>query len=378
MCLKLVTLLEFADQCEFLEPGFEARAVGNVGQDEESAAQRPPRLRPFGCDAHGVAPRVGRVVERRRVDYGPVQEIVAGVVCIAIGIEDVYHGKLADGQGQVVCGLRSPEFIGARCQRRGFAAEVEALPDKGALQSKVRLGPAHLVSFAAGEAGEAQRIVETEAFVDLGIDVKRTSIPEPNTQEQRQVRGLLATADRRQTVRALIGRGKARVVLLDEGRLTVKIPRLRSGRFRRRRRNVRGDGWFGCCDELLSRSIELVGRTRTGRHAPQPGCQYASGCYSHMDVTTYRDSPGQRSRTNGRCASLAGTQGNPVTRHPRLRSRGKLLRRCDEQVTNACFRPWAHAAKLLAVIAIARRHCPVLRARTLFATYALVACPAAA
>ena len=138
---------------------------------------------PLCGDPHGVPPRIGRVVERGGVYDGPVQEIAARVVRIAVVIEDINDGELADRQDHVVGRLCSPELVGARAQRAGLAAKVEALAYEGAGQAEVRLCFANLVRFAAGEAGKAQRIVKTEPFVDLRVDIEGPSIPKPNTQK---------------------------------------------------------------------------------------------------------------------------------------------------------------------------------------------------
>jgi hypothetical protein len=46
---ELVTSLDFPDEREFLEAGFERLAVRNIGEIEESSPDGPPGLRPFDC-----------------------------------------------------------------------------------------------------------------------------------------------------------------------------------------------------------------------------------------------------------------------------------------------------------------------------------------
>src|ERR1700693_3968761 len=77
---ELVTSLEFPDEREFLEAGFERLTVRNIGEIEESSPDSPPGLRPFDCGANRVSPGIGRVVESSRVDDRPVQKIATGVM----------------------------------------------------------------------------------------------------------------------------------------------------------------------------------------------------------------------------------------------------------------------------------------------------------
>ncbi len=224
VAVPIVARLEFADEREFLEPGFELRAVGDIGQVEEPAPQRPPRPSPFHGSAGGVAPGIRRVIECRRVDDRPVEEVAARIVGVAVRIEHVHHGEFADGQDHVVGGQRAAELVRPRADRLAVSSKVEALAQKGALQPHVRVPFPHLVRFAARKAGDAQRVAQAEALVDLGIHVERAAVPQAYAGEQGHVGGLLRVPCRRQAIGPLIRRTEAGVPLFNKSDLAMHVP----------------------------------------------------------------------------------------------------------------------------------------------------------
>ena len=70
-------------------------AIGNLRQGEQARAERPPIVIPLHGRAIGVTPGVGRIIERACINDRPVQEIVAGIVGVAVGIEDIDYRQFA-------------------------------------------------------------------------------------------------------------------------------------------------------------------------------------------------------------------------------------------------------------------------------------------
>ena len=66
-----------------------------------------------------------------------------------------------------------------------LAAKIDGLPDEIALCARVRIVEAELVGFAAREAGNAVRVGETMALIDLGVEPELRALPQPQAGEER-------------------------------------------------------------------------------------------------------------------------------------------------------------------------------------------------
>ena len=94
---------------------------------------------------------------------------MARVVSEVVLIEDVGDRELTDGHGDGVCRPRPAHLVGGVVDLIRLAAEIEGLAEEQSLQSEVGRRLADLVGFAAREAGDAERVAQPEALVDLGV-----------------------------------------------------------------------------------------------------------------------------------------------------------------------------------------------------------------
>ena len=189
---KLVPFLDFTDilllaerVVETVGGSVQGAAGGHRRQIEHAAAQSKDALIPFGSRAVGVTPGIAGIVERAGIDQRPVHKIGLRIVGVFVGIEHVDNGELADPQDQAVRRIRLRKQIDVGVGLLRFATQVDGLPDEIALRPRVRIVEAELVGFAAWEAGDAVRVGETMALIELGIEPEFRALPQPHAGEQR-------------------------------------------------------------------------------------------------------------------------------------------------------------------------------------------------
>src|SRR5207245_8676210 len=124
------------------------------------------------------------------VNQRPVHEVVAGIVGVRDGIENVGNAEFSDCQHQAVRGLRTAHLVDARLDLFGVPAEIEGLSDKSARYAEIRVGAADLIGFTASESRNAQRVAQSETLIDLRIDPKLRAFPQPPPDLSRDVPGL--------------------------------------------------------------------------------------------------------------------------------------------------------------------------------------------
>ena len=192
---------------------------------------------------------------------------------VAVGVEHVADAELADGQHQTIGGARSGELVGDARHRLARAAQVDGLAQEQPLQARVGRGAADLIGFRAGETGDAERVGQAEALVDLGVHPQLAARPGPHAGIERDVDGFLRLT-RRQAVGARIGRGEAGRGLQDDGRLAVdRVSLIVRHGVGRDRRGGRGDGRRAILDGLRrsGRVREEAGERAGARQWEKPG-----------------------------------------------------------------------------------------------------------
>src|SRR5262249_21806737 len=101
---QVMTMFELVDDLKLTEV-IELDAVRHKGQIEQAGPRCPVSLVPLKGGPIGEAPGIGGIVERCSVDQRPVDEIVAGIVGIRDGVEEVRNAEFSDGDDQPVGGL---------------------------------------------------------------------------------------------------------------------------------------------------------------------------------------------------------------------------------------------------------------------------------
>ena len=91
-------------------------------------------------------------------------------MCIFVGVEDIGNGDLAHSNDQPVCRLRSSELIRAGFDFLTFSTQIDRLANKRARQSRIGKCLSDLIGFSTWKSRNAERIGETEALIDLGVD----------------------------------------------------------------------------------------------------------------------------------------------------------------------------------------------------------------
>ncbi len=187
----LVPALHLVVDLEFVE-AIELDAVRHDREIEQAAAHRPRAVIPFGGGAVGVAPGVGGIIPGAGVDQRPVQEIVAGVVGIFHGVEDIGGAELADSQHQAVGRLLAGELVDVGVDFFGGGAEVDGLADEIARHPQVGIVLAELIGLCARKAREPERVAQSESLVDLRVDPDFGSLPGRHPDIERRIPGLAA------------------------------------------------------------------------------------------------------------------------------------------------------------------------------------------
>src|ERR1700677_489791 len=149
-----------------------------------------------------------------------------------------------------------------------FSALVNGLAHERARQPKVRVVRAYLIGFSAWETGHAERVIETKTLINLRIDPEFRPLPEPRTEKECRIDGLLV-ARRRETVATAVGRVEAVGRLHRVSKLAMNCEALLRG--------WRG-GVFGPISRLNTRCVqnqnpdgqqEIRGNARCAHDAPQ-------------------------------------------------------------------------------------------------------------
>ncbi len=102
MAEEPVPLLGLGSHLELHEIPVQILAVRNPRQIEEPLPERPPGVRPLHGTAIGIAPSVRCIIERPRVNDGPIQKVRPWIVSIGIGVKNIDDAELSDCEDQVV------------------------------------------------------------------------------------------------------------------------------------------------------------------------------------------------------------------------------------------------------------------------------------
>src|SRR5580692_5476886 len=85
---NFVAFLEFQIDLKFMRPGLEVHAIRYIRQVKQADARGPRALIPLCRGTDRITPGVGRIIEGPRIYRGPVQEVIAWVVRVLIGVKD--------------------------------------------------------------------------------------------------------------------------------------------------------------------------------------------------------------------------------------------------------------------------------------------------
>src|SRR5580700_6576522 len=167
---NFVAFFEFQIDLKFMRSGLEVHAIRYIRQVKQADARGPRALIPLCRGTDRITPGVGRIIEGPRIYRGPVQEVIAWVVRVLIGVKDVRDAELADREYPAVGTAISGQLVCPCLNRFAIAVQVECFAYEKALQSQVGLILADLVGFATRKAGEAKRVVQAKPLIDFRID----------------------------------------------------------------------------------------------------------------------------------------------------------------------------------------------------------------
>ena len=129
--------------------------------------------------------------------------------------------NLTGRKDEAVRRLRAGELVRVGLDFLALAAEIDGLAHEIALEARVRRCGAELVGFAVGIPGEAVRIADAEALVDLRVDPQFRASPQTKTGIERGVGNLAGLAAMRQAVLSLIERADGGIALYGGGHLAM-------------------------------------------------------------------------------------------------------------------------------------------------------------
>ena len=149
MAPQIVAALDFADPLDLRECRIEFGVVRDDREIEQAAAQGPVALVPLGGGAVGIAPGVGGIIERCGVDERPIHEIVARIVRIFVGVEDIDNTESLP----TVRTSRLAVWLPANWSDAGihflrFPAQIDRLANESARQSRIGIGLSDFVGFS--------------------------------------------------------------------------------------------------------------------------------------------------------------------------------------------------------------------------------------
>src|SRR5262249_22305092 len=144
--------------------------------------------------APGVADLVHDPVVGAAALKTPVEEARARIVGIGVAVKQIRHLELAGRERDAGDVLLAGELVWAVLHSLLLAAEPEGLPYEHAPYVHARYRKARLLCFAVGEAAEAERVAETVALHQLGIDVDLGTLPWAKADEGGRTRRVLVLA----------------------------------------------------------------------------------------------------------------------------------------------------------------------------------------
>ena len=195
---------------------------------------------------------------------------------VGVGVEDVAHRDLAQGQHHPVRRLGAAQHVLVRIDLRGVPAQIEGLAQEQPVRDQIREVVADLVGLAAGKAGDPQGVAEAEALIDLRIDPDLGPGPRADPRIEGDVGGLPPAGGGVEAVGPAIGRREGQRPLVHDRGLGMEGEGLRRRVGRRFRGRGEGAGQAG-------------GERKSGGAAPEP----AKGRGHHrLRVADFRDSFG--------------------------------------------------------------------------------------
>jgi len=213
------------------EARLEIAVVGNLGLEKIAPAQGAMRPIPFDRDPVAVALGVGRIVPGARGPEAAIEEILAWIARIVVGVEKIGRREFAGGHGDARDIGLGRELVRSGRDRLLRAAEAESLAQEEPRDIDLRIVVAALLRLAIDETGDAFGPAQPEALVEFGVDIEFAAGPrQAAADEQGAGPGFAAAWCRIEAVRSAIGRVKPQIALLDEGGLRVEAPILRRER----------------------------------------------------------------------------------------------------------------------------------------------------
>ena len=172
-------------------------AGGGCRHVEYAGTESEDALVPFGGCAVGGGPTIAAKIKRTGVDNRPVQEIGLRVVGVFVGVEYVGDKISAHSQNQTVLSIRLRKQVDVGIDLLCLAAEIDRLSDEIAVRARVWIVEAKLVGLAAREPGDAVGVCKTVALINLWIDPKLGSLPQPQAERTAKCQRFRALRRRR-------------------------------------------------------------------------------------------------------------------------------------------------------------------------------------
>ncbi len=249
----------------------QALAVGVHGHPVDAVAQAPARIHPGQHHAVGVAAGIGGEIPGGVVEQRPVHELGARAAGVAVLVEVVAGGHLADLDLDPPHGFRARQLILGTLPCRGGVAEgqrpaQEAAGHVGALAEPGGAGADHV---AVGQAAQPGGVADAAALEHFHVEVELQACRQGHAEvgaESVRAPGVAAGV---QAQRAGVGRVQRGLVLVDEGVLRAQPLGHEQGRVagvgeRGDQRQRRGEEETGEAHVLVPcRGTERAGQTGT-------------------------------------------------------------------------------------------------------------------
>jgi len=112
-------------------------------------------------------------------------------------VKDIGDREFADGNDKPIRRIRTGELILIRLHFLGFAAKIDGLAQKGALNAGVGHGRADFERGAARKTGNSLGVAETKALIEFRIDPELSVLPQFGPDEIHEIKALTALIGRK-------------------------------------------------------------------------------------------------------------------------------------------------------------------------------------
>src|SRR5271157_2579597 len=285
--VDLIAFFQLGDlPLRFQEVPIEGSAVRDCRLREQAISQRPVLRGVVAACAVGVSADVGGVVPGAVVHQGPVEELGARIVGVAVVVHHVGGRKFADGDGQPPHVALASDLVDVvRCPLPPAAA-AESLTQKQPRDIRRGVLDADARRFAIGKTGDAGRSAEAGATCGFGIEYELSVVSfgfaQPGCKKHRAGHRVGSRLHRLQAFRAGVGRREDVVHLGHDGCLRMRaIPggSRRCHSFQRRNGALALGGGIAAQTGVASSPAHVHGRP-----APWAALALGGGIAAHASV----------------------------------------------------------------------------------------------